>query len=166
MNYAKTPTDLDSPAGVALIQQAIELMRRGMAPSISMVERELRPGYSTSARIIEELEKRGIVSSPQQNGSRQFFGEGIEGRAAFEAFAAELRAGVEPAAHWFRHLTPTARAKYLPGVGADVAFADLSAADQGKMRVRYWKNLEQMRALQAQFEHQYKPMRVRHECAI
>lgn len=44
------------------------LVRKGKA-STSMIQRQFRIGYNRAARIIEELEERGIVSS--ENGSKQ-----------------------------------------------------------------------------------------------
>lgn len=44
------------------------LVRKGKA-STSMIQRQFRIGYNRAARIIEELEERGIIS--QENGSKQ-----------------------------------------------------------------------------------------------
>lgn len=143
--------NLDSPEGAALIGRAAALFARGMYPGISTIQRELQPGYSVATAILGRLEKAGMVSAIQADGQRRYFGEGAQGRKAFEAFAAELRAGIEPAAHWWKNLGPSARRKYLPGVNEAGDWCDLSAVDQGKMRLRFAKNLDAKRALDAQF---------------
>lgn len=146
-----TLINLDSPEGAALIDRAVSLFARGMHPGISTIQRELQPGYSVASAIMERLEAAGTVSAMQADGQRRYFGEGAQGRKAFEAFAVQLRAGVEPAAHWWKNLAPSARRKYLPGTNEAGDWCDLSTSDQGKMRIRYAKNLEAKRALDAQF---------------
>ena len=39
--------------------------------SISSVQRQLRIGYNRAARLIEEMERAGLVSSMQSNGNRE-----------------------------------------------------------------------------------------------
>ena len=39
--------------------------------SISAVQRKLRIGYNRAARMIEEMERAGVVGSAQPNGSRE-----------------------------------------------------------------------------------------------
>ncbi len=47
-----------------LLEEAMDLIRREGRASISMLQRRLRIGYTRAARLIEELEARGIVSGP------------------------------------------------------------------------------------------------------
>jgi S-DNA-T family DNA segregation ATPase FtsK/SpoIIIE len=48
-----------------LYDEAVDLVRRQGRASISMLQRRLRIGYTRSARLIETMEERGIVSEPQ-----------------------------------------------------------------------------------------------------
>ena len=54
-----------------LYKEAVDLVRRQGRASISMLQRRLRIGYTRSARLIEEMEERGVVGEPDPNtGSR------------------------------------------------------------------------------------------------
>jgi S-DNA-T family DNA segregation ATPase FtsK/SpoIIIE len=48
-----------------LFDEAVDLVRRQGRASISMLQRRLRIGYTRSARLIETMEEKGIVSPPQ-----------------------------------------------------------------------------------------------------
>lgn len=137
--------------GAALVDSAIELLKTNTLPSISALDRRLSLGYSMASRILEELQRRGIVSAVQADGARRYLGEGAEGRRAFEALAAELNAGIEPAAHWFRKLSPVKRRTYLPGLAESAQWADLSKADQARARSIYWRNKDKYIALSVEF---------------
>jgi S-DNA-T family DNA segregation ATPase FtsK/SpoIIIE len=39
--------------------------------SISLVQRHLRIGYNRAARLLEQMEKSGLVGAMQTNGSRE-----------------------------------------------------------------------------------------------
>ena len=55
-----------------LLNEAIDLVRRQGRASISMLQRRMRIGYTRSARLIEEMEARGIVSEPEPStGNRE-----------------------------------------------------------------------------------------------
>lgn len=136
-----------------LVDQAIELFRKHPHPSITAIERNLRPGYAVSAKVLNELENRRIVSEILPDGTRRFLGTGAHGIEQFKALAEELRFGLEPASHWFRHLSLTAKHKYLPGLDGALAWGDLSDADRARLRTRYHKNLNNLALLKAQFSY-------------
>ncbi|MEW5862256.1 MAG: DNA translocase FtsK 4TM domain-containing protein [Pseudomonadota bacterium] len=54
-----------------LYDQAVEIVVRTRRPSISLVQRHLRIGYNRAARLIEDMEKAGLVSAMQPNGNRE-----------------------------------------------------------------------------------------------
>jgi S-DNA-T family DNA segregation ATPase FtsK/SpoIIIE len=55
----------------ALYDQAVEIVLRTRRPSISLVQRHLRIGYNRAARLIEDMERAGMVSAMQTNGNRE-----------------------------------------------------------------------------------------------
>jgi S-DNA-T family DNA segregation ATPase FtsK/SpoIIIE len=54
-----------------LYDQAVEIVMKTRRPSISLVQRHLRIGYNRAARLIEAMEKAGLVSAMQGNGNRE-----------------------------------------------------------------------------------------------
>jgi DNA segregation ATPase FtsK/SpoIIIE, S-DNA-T family len=54
-----------------LYDQAVEIVLRTRRPSISLVQRHLRIGYNRAARLIEDMERAGMVSAMQTNGNRE-----------------------------------------------------------------------------------------------
>lgn len=61
------PEDKDK----ALFQQALAIIKRDKKCSISYIQRQLRIGYNKAANIIEEMERKGILSSPGNTGKRE-----------------------------------------------------------------------------------------------
>ena len=55
----------------ALYDQAVAHVLRTKKASISAVQREFRIGYNRSARLLEQMERSGVVSAMQSNGSRE-----------------------------------------------------------------------------------------------
>ena len=53
-----------------LYDQAVEIVLRTRRASISLVQRHLRIGYNRAARLIEQMERAGMVSAMQTNGNR------------------------------------------------------------------------------------------------
>ncbi len=54
-----------------LYDQAVDIVLKNKRASISLVQRHLRIGYNRSARIIEAMEKAGLVSSMDGRGGRE-----------------------------------------------------------------------------------------------
>ncbi len=54
-----------------LYDEAVAIVLKTRRASISLVPRNLRVGYNRAARLVEEMEKAGLVSSLQGNGSRE-----------------------------------------------------------------------------------------------
>ncbi|MBK9364166.1 MAG: DNA translocase FtsK 4TM domain-containing protein [Rubrivivax sp.] len=64
----------DGPAGGgegdALYDQAVAVVLQHRRASISLVQRHLRIGYNRAARLLEQMEKSGLVSAMSTNGNR------------------------------------------------------------------------------------------------
>jgi S-DNA-T family DNA segregation ATPase FtsK/SpoIIIE len=60
--------------GDALYQQAVELVRREGKASTSFVQRHLQIGYNRAARMIEQMEKEGLISPANHVGKREVIG--------------------------------------------------------------------------------------------
>ena len=68
----------DDAAGVATVDaesdpmydQAVAIVLQTRRPSISLVQRHLRIGYNRAARLIEQMERAGLVTPMQSNGNR------------------------------------------------------------------------------------------------
>jgi S-DNA-T family DNA segregation ATPase FtsK/SpoIIIE len=60
------------PGGEAdpLYDQAVEIVLKNRRASISLVQRHLRIGYNRAARLLEDMERAGMVSAMQSNGNR------------------------------------------------------------------------------------------------
>ncbi len=54
-----------------MYDQAVALVLQTRRPSISLVQRHLRIGYNRAARLIEQMERSGLVSPMQTNGNRE-----------------------------------------------------------------------------------------------
>jgi DNA segregation ATPase FtsK/SpoIIIE, S-DNA-T family len=61
------------PGGEAdpLYDQAVEIVLKNRRASISLVQRHLRIGYNRAARLLEDMERAGLVSAMQSNGNRE-----------------------------------------------------------------------------------------------
>ena len=55
----------------ALYDQAVAIVLKNRKASISLVQRHLRIGYNRAARLLEQMENSGVVSSMQSNGNRE-----------------------------------------------------------------------------------------------
>lgn len=54
-----------------LYDEAVAIVLKTRRASISSVQRQLRIGYNRAARLIEEMERAGLVSAMQSNGNRE-----------------------------------------------------------------------------------------------
>jgi S-DNA-T family DNA segregation ATPase FtsK/SpoIIIE len=54
-----------------MYDQAVAVVVKTRRPSISLVQRHLRIGYNRAARLIEQMERAGLVSPMQANGNRE-----------------------------------------------------------------------------------------------
>jgi S-DNA-T family DNA segregation ATPase FtsK/SpoIIIE len=54
-----------------LYDQAVEVVLKTRRPSISLVQRHLRIGYNRAARLIEQMERSGLVTPMGANGNRE-----------------------------------------------------------------------------------------------
>jgi S-DNA-T family DNA segregation ATPase FtsK/SpoIIIE len=54
-----------------LYDEAVAFVIRTRRASISSVQRQLRIGYNRAARLVEQMEAAGILSSMASNGSRE-----------------------------------------------------------------------------------------------
>jgi S-DNA-T family DNA segregation ATPase FtsK/SpoIIIE len=54
-----------------LYDQAVQIVLQNKRASISLVQRHLRIGYNRAARLIEDMEKAGMVSAMASNGNRE-----------------------------------------------------------------------------------------------
>ena len=54
-----------------LFDEAVRIVTESRRASISSVQRRLKVGYIRAARLIEEMERVGIVSPPEHNGNRE-----------------------------------------------------------------------------------------------
>jgi len=54
-----------------LYDQAVEVVLKTRRPSISLVQRHLRIGYNRAARMIEQMERSGLVSAMNATGGRE-----------------------------------------------------------------------------------------------
>ncbi len=61
------------PGGEAdpLYDQAVQIVLQNKRASISLVQRHLRIGYNRAARLVEDMEKAGLVSTMASNGNRE-----------------------------------------------------------------------------------------------
>jgi S-DNA-T family DNA segregation ATPase FtsK/SpoIIIE len=57
--------------GDELYDQAVAVVLKNRRASISLVQRHLRIGYNRAARLLEQMENSGLVSSMQSNGNRE-----------------------------------------------------------------------------------------------
>jgi DNA segregation ATPase FtsK/SpoIIIE, S-DNA-T family len=58
------------PAEDDLYSRAVQIVQQERKASISYIQRQLRVGYNNAARLVEQMEKQGILSEPDHLGKR------------------------------------------------------------------------------------------------
>ncbi|HEY3019132.1 MAG TPA: DNA translocase FtsK [Solirubrobacteraceae bacterium] len=81
------PVDEFSPDEDPLLEDAIRLVAEMQTASTSMLQRRLRLGYTRAGRLIDMLERRGVISGYEGSKPRQV----LVGEADAERFIANLR---------------------------------------------------------------------------
>ena len=61
----------DDSAGDDMYKKAIEIVMNDRKCSISYLQRKLQIGYNRAARIVEEMEQKGVLSAPNHTGKRE-----------------------------------------------------------------------------------------------
>ncbi|MFZ1547695.1 MAG: DNA translocase FtsK, partial [Candidatus Nitrotoga sp.] len=61
----------ESAEADALYDQAVDIVVKSRRASISLVQRHLRIGYNRAARLVEQMERAGVVTPMQSNGNRE-----------------------------------------------------------------------------------------------
>jgi len=69
-----------SSGGDELYDRAVELVCRERKASTSFVQRHLQIGYNRAARIVDQMEKEGVISSANHVGKREVLARDIEDR--------------------------------------------------------------------------------------
>jgi DNA segregation ATPase FtsK/SpoIIIE, S-DNA-T family len=62
--------DAEGGEDAVLYDKAVRIVTETRRASISGVQRHLRIGYNRAARLIEQMERDGVVSGPEHNGNR------------------------------------------------------------------------------------------------
>jgi S-DNA-T family DNA segregation ATPase FtsK/SpoIIIE len=60
-----------NPEADPMYDQAVAVVLKNRRASISLVQRHLRIGYNRAARLLEQMEQSGLVSTMQSNGNRE-----------------------------------------------------------------------------------------------
>ena len=84
IDFSVQATSLSPETGAAgekdpLFDQAVEIVLNSNRISISLVQRNLRIGYNRAARIIEDMERNGMISPMDSTGNRKVLVQGNEG---------------------------------------------------------------------------------------
>ena len=68
-------TSYQSESEDALFSQAVSIIIKDKRVSTSYIQRKLQIGYNRAARIIEEMEEKGIISAANSQGKREIIGQ-------------------------------------------------------------------------------------------
>ena len=61
----------DDDSETQLYRKAVQTVAESQKASTSYLQRQLRLGYNNAARLIERMEKEGVVSAPDHVGRRE-----------------------------------------------------------------------------------------------
>jgi DNA segregation ATPase FtsK/SpoIIIE, S-DNA-T family len=67
-------------SGDQLYDQAMALVTRERKCSTSFIQRHLQIGYNRAARIVEQMEREGVVSTANHVGKREVLARSIDAR--------------------------------------------------------------------------------------
>src|SRR5262249_47910406 len=79
-NQPGLPGGEENEGGDALYDQAVAIVCRERKASTSFVQRHLQIGYNRAARIIERMEREGVVSAANHVGKREVLARNIDER--------------------------------------------------------------------------------------
>jgi S-DNA-T family DNA segregation ATPase FtsK/SpoIIIE len=65
-------------SGDELYDRAVAIVTREKKASVSFVQRHLQIGYNRAARIVERMEKEGVVSQANHVGKREVLARGMD----------------------------------------------------------------------------------------
>lgn len=145
-------TQTKNMAGDSLVDQAAALFAEIPYPSITAIERYLRPGYRAAADCMAELEARGIVSAPDESGLRQYRGPKKDGVAGFREIARKIGAVMEPAGRWWENLPTFEQREYAKKAGARwIPWGDMDERERRNIRHQYLAARREYERLARQF---------------
>lgn len=70
-NNSLIPDSLENNSQDELFNRAVDFIRQEGRVSISFIQRNFQIGYNKAAKLVEQMEKEGIVSSPDRSGKRE-----------------------------------------------------------------------------------------------
>jgi S-DNA-T family DNA segregation ATPase FtsK/SpoIIIE len=83
-----------SPDEDELLHEAIELVAQTQTASVSMLQRRLRVGYTRAGRLIDMLERRGVISGYEGSKPRQVLISEAEVARVLAGSGSDVEAGV------------------------------------------------------------------------
>jgi S-DNA-T family DNA segregation ATPase FtsK/SpoIIIE len=68
----------NTSSGDELYDKAVDIVLRERKASTSFIQRHLQIGYNRAARLMEQMEKEGVVGAPNHVGKREILGRSID----------------------------------------------------------------------------------------
>lgn len=72
------PSHAETDGQDPLYEKAVQIVTENLKVSISLVQRHLQIGYNRAARLVESMEKAGVVSPADENGARQLLARKVD----------------------------------------------------------------------------------------